>query len=156
MKTILFLCTGNFYRSRYAEELFNHLADAHGLAWRATSRGLYHILPHPETTGAMSPYTIEALEAAGVVIHGRERMPQPATMAELAQAEMVIALQESEHRPMLAKNYPAYDDAPVVYWHIGDVAEIPASEALPEIDTAVFALVAELQRSKKSEVTSKK
>ncbi len=140
-QTVLFLCTGNFYRSRYAEELLNHLAAKNGSPWRATSRGLYHILPHPETEGAMSPYTIKALEAAGVAIHGRERMPQPATVAELEQADMVIALQESEHRPMLAANYPEYDDARVVYWHIGDVAEMPASEALPEIDTAVCALV---------------
>ena len=146
-QTVLFLCTGNFYRSRYAEELFNHLAETHGLAWRATSRGLYHILPHPETTGAMSPYTIEALEAAGVTIHGRERMPQPATMVELEQADMVIALQESEHRPMLAANYPEYDDISVIYWHIGDVAEIPATEALPQINTAVSALVASFQQT---------
>ena len=26
MKVVLFLCTGNYYRSRYAEELFNLLA----------------------------------------------------------------------------------------------------------------------------------
>ena len=28
----ILLCTGNYYRSRYAEELFNHLAKAGGLA----------------------------------------------------------------------------------------------------------------------------
>jgi hypothetical protein len=26
MKSVLFLCTGNYYRSRFAEELFNHRA----------------------------------------------------------------------------------------------------------------------------------
>jgi hypothetical protein len=36
---ILFLCTGNYYRSRYAEELFNHLAKVKGHSWRAFSRG---------------------------------------------------------------------------------------------------------------------
>ncbi len=40
MPTILFLCTGNYYRSRFAEELFNHLAKQHGLDWTATSRAL--------------------------------------------------------------------------------------------------------------------
>src|SRR5262245_59358254 len=39
MKKILFLCTGNYYRSRYAEEIFNHIAEQRGLAWRAFSRG---------------------------------------------------------------------------------------------------------------------
>jgi protein-tyrosine-phosphatase len=37
IQRVLFLCTGNYYRSRYAEELFNHLARAEGLGWRAFS-----------------------------------------------------------------------------------------------------------------------
>src|SRR3954453_5315436 len=39
-RTVLFLCTGNYYRSRHAEAVFNHHAAAAGLRWRATSRGL--------------------------------------------------------------------------------------------------------------------
>ena len=37
---VLFVCTGNYYRSRFAEAVFNHLAAARGLPWRAVSRGL--------------------------------------------------------------------------------------------------------------------
>ncbi len=37
---LLFLCTGNYYRSRFAELLFNHLAAQVGLDWRADSRGV--------------------------------------------------------------------------------------------------------------------
>ncbi|MEJ7592066.1 MAG: low molecular weight phosphatase family protein, partial [Planctomycetaceae bacterium] len=33
MKTVLFLCTGNYYRSRYAEILFNAKAEEMGLEW---------------------------------------------------------------------------------------------------------------------------
>ena len=40
MKTVLFLCTGNYYRSRFAEELFNHQAERADLDWIAQSRGL--------------------------------------------------------------------------------------------------------------------
>ena len=39
-KTVLFLCTGNYYRSRFAEVLFNSVAGKMGLAWQASSRGL--------------------------------------------------------------------------------------------------------------------
>jgi protein-tyrosine phosphatase len=39
IRRVLFLCTGNYYRSRYAEELFNHIARAEGLGWRAFSCG---------------------------------------------------------------------------------------------------------------------
>ena len=40
MKHLLFVCTGNYYRSRTAEELFNFLATHRTLSWRADSRGL--------------------------------------------------------------------------------------------------------------------
>ena len=38
-KFVLFLCTGNYYRSRFAESLFNSVAGKMGLPWRASSRG---------------------------------------------------------------------------------------------------------------------
>ena len=38
--TVLFLCTGDYYRSRFAEVLFNSVAGKMGLPWRASSRGL--------------------------------------------------------------------------------------------------------------------
>jgi protein-tyrosine-phosphatase len=40
-KTVLFLCTGNYYRSRFAEALFNSVAGKMGLPCRASSRGLW-------------------------------------------------------------------------------------------------------------------
>ena len=39
-KRVLFVCSGNYYRSRLAEILFNHEAAAAGLAWESGSRGL--------------------------------------------------------------------------------------------------------------------
>ena len=40
MNLLLFICTGNYYRSRFAEAVFNHHAKQRGLPWRAFSRGL--------------------------------------------------------------------------------------------------------------------
>lgn len=40
MKSVLFLCTGNYYRSRFAEIYFNWHAPQQGLLWKAVSRGL--------------------------------------------------------------------------------------------------------------------
>ncbi len=40
MKKVLFVCTGNYYRSRLAHLLFNHYADEVDLDWKATSRGI--------------------------------------------------------------------------------------------------------------------
>src|SRR5581483_539337 len=39
-KQVLFVCTGNYYRSRFAEAFFNQKACEARLAWRAVSRGL--------------------------------------------------------------------------------------------------------------------
>jgi protein-tyrosine-phosphatase len=39
-KRVLFVCSGNFYRSRLAELLFNEAAEKAGVVWRAESRGL--------------------------------------------------------------------------------------------------------------------
>jgi protein-tyrosine phosphatase len=57
---ILFLCTGNYYRSRFAEELFNHYAQRRGVNWQASSRAL--ALERGWTNvGPISRYAIEAL-----------------------------------------------------------------------------------------------
>ena len=37
-KIVLFLCTGNYYRSRFAEALFNSVARKMNLPWKASSR----------------------------------------------------------------------------------------------------------------------
>ena len=39
MKRVLFLCTGNYYRSRFAELLFNSIAQGRELGWQADSCG---------------------------------------------------------------------------------------------------------------------
>jgi hypothetical protein len=36
-KNVLFLCTGNYYRSRFAEILFNSVAGRMGLPWSGVS-----------------------------------------------------------------------------------------------------------------------
>ena len=37
---VLFLCTGNYHRSQFAEVLFNSVAEKMRLPWRASSKGL--------------------------------------------------------------------------------------------------------------------
>ncbi|WP_372478273.1 arsenate reductase/protein-tyrosine-phosphatase family protein [Nostoc mirabile] len=62
MNKILFLCTGNYYRSRFAEHLFNWLATKQGLDWQADSRGLA-LERGINNVGAISRYALEALPA---------------------------------------------------------------------------------------------
>ena len=64
-RTVLFLCTGNYYRSRFAEILFNSVAGKMGLSWQASSRGLA-LERGVNNVGPMAASAIMALEALGV------------------------------------------------------------------------------------------
>src|SRR5208283_754405 len=55
---VLFICTGNFYRSRFAEAIFNHYAEQRQIPWTAFSRGLAVHLAE----GDLSSFTSEALK----------------------------------------------------------------------------------------------
>ena len=65
-KSVLFLCTGNYYRSRFAEVLFNSVADRMGLPWRASSRGLA-LERGVNNVGPMAVDAGKVLEAMGVL-----------------------------------------------------------------------------------------
>jgi protein-tyrosine phosphatase len=141
-RTILFLCTGNYYRSRFAEELFNTLAKKQGLAWQATSRALAIELG-TFNYGPISKHTQAALAAKGIDLPLPIRNPQQVSEEDLAAATRVIALKEAEHRPYLTQRYPAWPDK-VEYWHIHDLDKATPVEALTEIEAKVKAIIAEL------------
>jgi protein-tyrosine phosphatase len=140
-RQILFLCSANFYRSRFAEHYFNHLAANSGLAWQAQSRGL--MVGWWGDVGQISRHTVERLEAKGIRINGDARGPQQVTEADLAQADLVVALKESEHRPAMTDLFPDWADQ-VEYWDIDDLDCAEAGEALPVLEDAVQMLAARL------------
>jgi protein-tyrosine phosphatase len=138
------LCTGNYYRSRFAEILFDTVAERLGLPWRASSRGLAIEFIGPND-GPMSPATMKRLTTLGICYEDRLRLPQQASQDDLERADLVVALKEAEHRPLLRERIPEWEDR-VEYWHIHDLDFAPASKALAEIEARVAALVARLQR----------
>src|SRR6184192_2839067 len=100
-KTVLFLCTGNYYRSRFAEVLFNSLAGKMGLLWRASSRGLA-LERGVNNVGPMTASAIKALEAMGVCAGDDcARPPAQVTAEDLQAADRVVALRQDEHLPLL-------------------------------------------------------
>src|SRR5262245_10618393 len=96
-KTILFLCTGNYYRSRFAEVLFISVAKRMGLPWSASSRALALELGI-NNVGPMATEAIKTLEAMGIRDAERcGRLPCQVTIEELSDAEVIIALKHAEH-----------------------------------------------------------
>jgi protein-tyrosine phosphatase len=70
---VLFLCSGNYYRSRFAEHLFNYLAEGIRLPWHADSRGLAVGLNG--NIGPISRHTLRRLHALSIPINGDARSP---------------------------------------------------------------------------------
>src|SRR4051794_28595857 len=137
-KTVLFLCTGNYYRSRFAEVLFNSVAGKMGLPWRASSRGL--ALERGVTNvGPMAASAVQALEAlGGRATEAMTRMPAPLTNDDLESSALIVALKHAEHLPLLQERFPAWA-ARVEFWHIDD-----APEALGLIEREAMALIARI------------
>ena len=143
MRRVLFLCTGNYYRSRFAEAMFNHLAKEAGLEWEADSGGLNIAALGPEHPGAISRWAMEALAARGIRA-GASRKPRQVCEADLAGADMVVALKEAEHRPLLEKLHPEWAGR-VQYWHVHDLDAALPAEALAELEGLVRELVEQLK-----------
>ncbi|MEO1228590.1 MAG: low molecular weight phosphatase family protein [Myxococcota bacterium] len=136
---VLFLCTGNYYRSRFAERLFAHLGPKQGLDWEAESRGLFQARD-PYNVGFMSPHTLSRLEGMGVDPGPRDRFPIRVTEEDLKSATRTIALDESEHRAMLEGQFPDWSER-VDYWQVHDLDRATPESALTDIETRVRRLV---------------
>lgn len=139
MREILFICTGNYYRSRYSEALFNSEAKRRGLEWRAFSRGLaIHLAP-----SGLSPHTTRRMAERGIPRDMTGAEPVQVQEADFKRALRVIALKETEHRPYMARLHPAWEKR-ITYWEISDLDAATADDALAAIEAEVSALVAEL------------
>lgn len=139
MHQVLFICTGNFYRSRFAEAVFNHRATQVGSRWRAFSRGLaIHTIE-----GDLSPYAATALEERHIPRSCTGVTRVALTEDDLRSADRVIALQESEHRPYMEEQFPHWANR-ITYWEVPDLRDCSADVALPAIERPVEALIAEL------------
>ncbi|WP_026735775.1 arsenate-mycothiol transferase ArsC [Fischerella sp. PCC 9605] len=145
MKKILFLCTGNYYRSRFAEHLFNWIAAKQGLEWQVVSRGLA-LERGIDNIGAISQYAIEALKQRGVTLLENERFPQQVLEEDFHAVDMVIALDELEHRPLVLERFPKWLDR-VEYWLIHDIDKTSASEALGKLEKHLLQLIEKLTQS---------
>jgi protein-tyrosine phosphatase len=144
MKQVLFLCSANYYRSRFAEHFFNWLAARKPLSWRADSRGL--AVEQWSHLDGISCYTTDAIELRGIPTNAEYRRPKKLTIRDLGKSDLVIAVKEAEHRPMMMAQFPLWADA-IEYWHIDDIDVAPPDEALPALERKIHQLVERLSAS---------
>jgi protein-tyrosine phosphatase len=137
MKSVLFLCTGNHYRSRFAEIFFNHHAEQRGLPWRASSRGLA-LTPH--NFGPISRFTIERLARHSISVEAYRRFPIDVTQQDFDAAFHVVAVKEAEHRPLIQQRFPSILDR-VEFWHVHDVDCAGPDVTMPHLEWEVLGLM---------------
>jgi protein-tyrosine phosphatase len=142
MNTVLFLCTANFYRSRFAEFYFNDLASTRGLHWRAESRGLrLNVVDY----GPIFHHTVAWLTNLAIALPSSHRYPLPVEEKDFQAASLIVAVKEAEHRPLVEKKFPSWAEK-VEFWHVHDLDCAMPNEALPQLAAKVEELVNRLAR----------
>lgn len=146
-RKVLFLCSGNYYRSRFAEILFNLRAEAVGLDWRADSRAVDLPGSRPYIRGPISPFCVEGLAARGIHLDGDIRFPIQVAESDLTGCDLAIAMKETEHRAPLERAFPA-SSARVEYWNIHDIDCAEPVDALAILEMQIEQLLHRLARGK--------
>ena len=144
---VLFICTGNFFRSAFAEHYFNHLVAQNQklppgdparkkLLWVAESRGLDLAQLSPTQRAArMSAFTVARLKQLKVPVPldagaRPAHTPTLLTLPDLERCDRVIAMHDPSHRPMLRRFIERHKGRVrdpqallerVTYWNIADV-----------------------------------
>src|SRR4051812_5885618 len=89
VRTVLFLGTGNYDRSRLAEVLFNSVAGKLGLAWQASSRGL----ARERGVHNVGPMALSAIKALAAKMADEQQFQEALNRAENA-AQFFLILTE--------------------------------------------------------------
>lgn len=99
MKKILFVCTGNVFRSAAAEKLFNFVAAREGVSASASSAGL------KAARGAgLSKTAARFLSSRGV--QDLQHSPSPVDQLKIINADLVLAMERWQYH-FLMDNFPA-------------------------------------------------
>ena len=140
VKQILFLCSGNYYRSRFAEELFNFRVLTISGDWIANSRGLNL---NVNNRGPMAESAVTRMKSLG--INPVPRYPLAAITADFEKSTRVIAMSRQEHYPLMRLMFPKYADS-ASYWDVEDTDQMSADIAFSRVELLVSQLVEDVQR----------
>jgi len=136
---ILFICTGNYYRSRFAEAVFNHHAELSQIPWTAFSRGLAIHLAE----GYLSPLTLQALGERKIELRHTGTNRHQLSESDLLHSGRRIALDRNEHLAMMRGKFPDWADR-IEYWDVPDILFQSPAKALSEIERRTLELLKEV------------
>lgn len=124
MYNVLFLCTGNYFRSRFAESWFNQCIALRSLQDQclSVSAGL-NVFAGNGNLGPMAAEAIVALRDRGLELDCAT-LPQPRQVTEviLRKANLIVAVDAHTHRPMVRDKFPEWESK-IEFWEIKDLGE---------------------------------
>ena len=137
MHNILFVCTANIFRSRFAEEVFNFLAAEERIPAKAFSAGLkvgaYHVRKiHRPAVEQLDKFNIKPKRPNELSVHIDEE--------ELTKYDQLICMDEAEHKPMVLSN-SKLKEFNFEYWDIIDEPKVQSDVSLPICYSKVNELV---------------
>ncbi|WP_224488364.1 arsenate-mycothiol transferase ArsC [Robertkochia flava] len=139
---VLFICTGNYYRSRFAEILFNHQCQIQNLEFTSISRGLKL---WSGNEGPLSRHTKAYMEQQEIDITEYLHMPRSLSLQDLRSAPRIIAMDETEHKVLMQDQFPDWAEK-ITYWQFEDDYIKDPDQVLPGLDRKVTELVDALKK----------
>lgn len=100
----------------------------------------------PLNPGHMSQYTLSRLASMQIPVDQYLRYPRDLSVADLNSAQHVVAVKESEHRPLISKRFPQWLDR-VEFWEVHDIDCASPEDALPHLEKEVFGLLQRLKQA---------
>ncbi len=149
IKKVLFVCTGNYFRSRFAQAFFNYLGDQQknhpSIHWQAFSRGFeISLLNSEQRKVPVSEFTMKKLNEMQIPLSYVQGQPTQVSQADLDRADRIVLMNEREHRRYLEHGFPGLDLKKVCFWHVEDIDQIAPTIALEALRVQVEKLFLEL------------
>jgi protein-tyrosine phosphatase len=134
MKNILFICTGNFYRSVFAEVYMNHLCSLLKLDSKSFSRGFDICAADTvaDIYGEVSPYTIERLKLHSIEHNLENHKREMVCQKDIDYADMIVVLDKEEHTPFM-KSFD-FSKKNLVYLEVKDIFDWTPKQTLDFIE----------------------
>tara|TARA_B100001250_G_scaffold65491_1_gene51943 strand:- start:257 stop:688 length:432 start_codon:yes stop_codon:yes gene_type:complete len=142
MKKILFVCTANIFRSRFAEEVFNSLAREEDSSLSAFSAGLK---VGEFTTRKIYYPALEQLERFNIEPLRENEVSTHIDDLDLDEYDRIICMDKPEHKPMVDDN-PNLKGRDIEYWNIVDIPDQDSRVSLPICYEKVNKLFSEIIR----------
>jgi len=127
MKKVLFVCTANIHRSRFAEEVFNFFCTKHNKDYHAFSAGLrvgdysYRKIYFP---------ALENLKIFNIIPKRPNDLSKHIKDVNLENYDKIICMDEDEHKPMVNSD-PKLSNYNFEYWNITDMPKVDSNVSLP-------------------------